>query len=196
MDTWPTGLNSFSTCQHVFFPKIIQISNMNFAVCKVNNSRLWRVKDNPGRGKIPRFKTHLLKERHQQHLIFYCNFSLFPSAVQSCGSAKQTKVLHLQTVPNCWRFYNSKTKPGDTETNSLAFSFNNRNMDTTFTIFSVQGNWEITECCARGLAKIPTGLAHSDFRRKRKINSMRIKQIRLKSLSSHVNEANTEQGHA
>lgn len=119
---------------------------------------------------------------------FYCNFRLFPSAVQNCGSAKLTKVLYLKTVPNCWRFYDAKIKPGDTYRNDqpCILTFNNSNMNTTFTIFSIQGTWEITECCVRSLAKIPAGVAHSDFRRKRKINSIRrkTKQIRLKSLSS------------
>lgn len=138
--------------------------------------------------KIPKFKTLLLTEKHQLQLIFYCNFRLFPSAVQSCESAKRTKALYLKTVPNCWRFYNAKTNPGDTYWNeqSCILTFNNSSMNTTFTIFSIQGTWEITDCCVRNLGTILAGVACSDFRRKWKIISMRrkTKQIRLKSLSS------------
>lgn len=40
MGIWPTGFNSFPTCQQVFLPEIGQIRNTNFVVCEVNKSRL------------------------------------------------------------------------------------------------------------------------------------------------------------
>jgi len=60
-------------------------------------------------------------------------------------------------------------------------------MNTIFTIFSIQGAWQITECFVRGVAKIPVGVVYSKLRirgSKTKPLRRKLKQIRKKSLSS------------
>lgn len=136
MDTWPTGLNSFSSCQHVFFPKITQISNINFAVCKV-----WTVKDERQSREGKKFQSSrpfCWQNSTNYNSFFTATSDCFPQLCKAVG------------VPSWPRRYISKqylTAEGFimqkqileilTETNNPAFSLSTTAIWTSHLPFSV-----------------------------------------------------------